>query len=207
MAKYLGPKLKLSRRENTDLFLKSGIRSIDSKCKFEHFPGQHSTRKMRYSEYGIQLREKQKVKRIYGILDRQFYNYYKKAVRIKGNTGEILLQLLESRLDNIVYRMGFGATRLESRQLVSHKSIFVNNCLVNIPSYRVSPNTIIRINEKSCNQTRIHAALEIAEQQRERLPWIEVDPVKLTGLFKRKPERGELSANINEHLIIELYSK
>lgn len=207
MARYLGPKLKLSRRESTDLFLKSGIRSIDSKCKLEQFPGQHNIRKIRFSEYGMQLREKQKVKRTYGILDRQFAIYYKKAARIKGNTGEILLQLLESRLDNVVYRMGFGATRSESRQLVSHKSILVNDCIVNIASYNVLPNTIIQICKKSFNQTRIHAALEIAEQQREHLPWIEVDSVKLRGLFKRKPERSELSANINEHLIIELYSK
>lgn len=207
MAKYLGPKLKLSRRENTDLFLKSGIRSIDSKCKFEHFPGQHNIRKLRFSDYGMQLREKQKVKRIYGVFDRQFSNYYKKAACMKGNTGEILLQLLESRLDNVVYRMGFGATRSEARQLVSHKSVLVNGCVVNIASYSVRPNTIIHINEKSSKQTRIHAALEIAEQQRERLPWIEVDSVKLKGLFKRKPDRSELSVSINEHLIVELYSK
>lgn len=207
MARYLGPKLKLSRRENTDLFLKSGIRSIDSKCKFEHFPGQHSIRKLRFSDYGIQLREKQKVKRIYGILNRQFSNYYKKAARIKGNTGEILLQLLESRLDNVVYRMGFGATRSEARQLVSHKSILVNDYIVNIASYLVIPGTVIRIHEKSFNQTRIRASLEISEQQRERLPWIEVNTIKLSGLFKRKPDRSELSASINEHLIVELYSK
>lgn len=207
MARYLGPKLKLSRRENTDLFLKSGIRSIDSKCKLEHLPGQHSIRKVRFSDYGIQLREKQKVKRIYGILDRQFFNYYKKAARIKGNTGEILLQLLESRLDNVVYRMGFGATRSEARQLVSHKSILVNGCIVNIASYQVVADTIIQVHKKAYNQTRIHAALEIAEQQREEIPWIEVDSNKLKGLFKRKPERNELSANINEHLIVELYSK
>lgn len=207
MAKYLGPKLKLSRRENTDLFLKSGIRSIDSKCKFERQPGQHSARKLRFSDYGIQLREKQKVKRIYGILERQFSNYYKKAARIKGNTGAILLQLLESRLDNVVYRMGFGATRSEARQLVSHKSILVNNRIVNIASYQVLPNTIIKIHHKSCRQNRIHAALEIAAQQRENIPWIDCDSTKLTGLFKRQPERSELSANIDEHLIVELYSK
>lgn len=207
MAKYLGPKLKLSRREHTDLFLKSGIRSIDSKCKFERSPGHHSTRKTRFSDYGIQLREKQKVKRMYGILERQFSNYYKKAVRIKGNTGEILLQLLESRLDNIVYRMGFGATRLESRQLVSHKSILVNGSVVNIASYQVLPKTVIQISTKSFNQSRIHASLAISDQQRERVSWIEVDSVKMQGLFKRKPLRSELSASINEHLIVELYSK
>ncbi|ADV33617.1 30S ribosomal protein S4 [Candidatus Blochmanniella vafra str. BVAF] len=207
MAKYLGPKLKLSRRENTDLFLKSGIRSIDSKCRFEHSPGQHNIRKARYSDYGMQLREKQKVKRIYGILERQFVNYYKKAARIKGNTGEILLQLLESRLDNVVYRMGFGSTRAESRQLVSHKSVVVNGRVVNIPSYQVMSDTVIQISTRSKHQTRIHAALEIAEQQRERVLWIEVDSIKLKGFFKRRPERSELSANIDEHLIVELYSK
>lgn len=207
MAKYLGPKLKLSRREGTDLFLKSGIRSIDSKCKFERSPGQHNIRKPRFSDYGIQLREKQKVKRIYGILEKQFVNYYKKATRKKGNTGEQLLLLLESRLDNIVYRMGFGSTRYEARQLVNHKSILVNNKIVNIASYQVKPNFIIKIHDKSHSQTRIHAALEIAEQQRELIPWIEVDPKKLQGFLKRYPERSELSANIDEHLIVELYSK
>lgn len=207
MARYLGPKLKLSRRENTDLFLKSGIRSIDTKCKFEKIPGQHGVRKARFSNYGVQLREKQKVKRMYGILDRQFTNYYKKAARMKGNTGEILLKLLESRLDNVVYRMGFGATRSEARQLVNHKSVLVNNSIVNIASYQVIPNTIIKIHNKSHTQNRIHAALDIASQQRESIPWVEIDIVKLTGLFKRYPERSELSANIDEHLIVELYSK
>ncbi|WHL24894.1 MAG: 30S ribosomal protein S4 [Candidatus Blochmannia vicinus] len=207
MAKYLGPKLKLSRREGTDLFLKSGIRPIDSKCKPEQPPGQHNIRKSRLSDYGIQLREKQKVRRMYGILERQFSNYYKKATRIKGNTGENLLKLLESRLDNIIYRMGFGATRAEARQLVSHKSIMVNDHIVNIASYQVMPNTIIKIRKKSRNQSRIRAALELSEQQREKLAWIEIDPVELQGIFKRYPERNELSANIDEHLIVELYSK
>lgn len=207
MAKYLGPKLKLSRRENTDLFLKSGIRSIDSKCKFDRPPGQHSIRKPRFSDYGIQLREKQKVKRIYGILERQFANYYKKSARMKGNTGAILLQLLESRLDNVVYRLGFGTTRSEARQLVSHKSILVNNDIVNIASYQVMPNSIIQVHHKSFNQSRIRAALEIADQQRESIPWVEIDSEKLKGLFKRQPERDELSAHIDEHLIVELYSK
>lgn len=207
MARYLGPRLKLSRREGTDLFLKSGIRSIDSKCKFEQSPGQHSTRKSRLSDYGIQLREKQKVKRIYGILERQFSNYYGLAARIKGNTGENLLKLLESRLDNIVYRMGFGSTRAESRQLVNHKSIMVNNRIINIASYQVLPNTMIKVHKKSFNHIRIRAALEIAEQQREKLKWIEVDIVALQGTFKRQPERSELSADIDEHLIVELYSK
>lgn len=207
MARYFGPKLKLSRREGTDLFLKSGIRSIDSKCKFEQSPGQHSLRKPRFSDYGIQLREKQKVKRIYGILERQFSNYYKQAARTKGNTGENLLRLLESRLDNVVYRMGFGSTRAESRQLVSHKSIVVDNSVVNIASYRVFPNNIIKVRQTSLNQIRIRGALEIAEQQREKLEWIEVDSVLLQGIFKRYPERNELSVDINEHLIVELYSK
>ncbi|AGC03497.1 30S ribosomal protein S4 [Candidatus Blochmanniella chromaiodes str. 640] len=207
MAKYLGPKLKLSRREGTDLFLKSGIRAIDSKCKIDQPPGQHNMRKSRFSDYGIQLREKQKVRRIYGILERQFSNYYKRAARIKGNTGENLLKLLESRLDNTVYRMGFGATRAEARQLVSHKSIMVENRIVNIASYQVVPNTVIKIHTKSHKQSRIRASLELSEQQREKLAWIEVDPIRLQGLFKRYPERSELSANIDEHLIIELYSK
>ncbi|WP_331828736.1 30S ribosomal protein S4 [Candidatus Blochmannia sp. SNP] len=207
MAKYLGPKLKLSRREGTDLLLKSGIRPIDSKCKPEQPPGQHNVRKSRFSDYGMQLREKQKVRRIYGILERQFSNYYKKATRIKGNTGQNLLKLLESRLDNIVYRMGFGATRAEARQLVSHKSIIVNDHIVNIASYQVMPNTIIKISKKSHNQSRIRASLELSEQQREKLAWIEIDPVGLQGIFKRYPERNELSANIDEHLIVELYSK
>lgn len=207
MARYLGPKLKLSRREGTDLFLKSGIRSIDSKCKFEQPPGQHNLRKPRFSDYGVQLREKQKVKRIYGILERQFSNYYKKAARSRGNTGENLLRLLESRLDNVVYRMGFGATRAESRQLVSHKSIVVNNRIINIASYQVSPNTVIKVHTTSCHQSRIRASLELAGQQREKLEWIEVDSVILQGIFKREPERSELSANIDEHLIVELYSK
>jgi len=206
MAKYLGPKLKLCRREGSDLFLKSGVRSIDTKCKLEQPPGQHGTRKMRLSDYGIQLREKQKVRRLYGILERQFHNYYKKATRLKGNTGEKLLQLLEDRLDNVVYRMGFGATRLEARQLVNHKSILVNECIVNIASYQLSPNDIIRVREKSKNQSRIKAALELSEQ-REKPSWLEVDNNKMQGIFKNIPERSDLSAEINEHLIVELYSK
>ncbi|HMI77015.1 MAG TPA: 30S ribosomal protein S4 [Buchnera sp. (in: enterobacteria)] len=206
MAKYLGPKLKLCRREGSDLFLKSGLRSIDTKCKLEQPPGQHGMRKVRLSDYGVQLREKQKVRRLYGILERQFHNYYKKAVHLKGNTGENLLQLLEDRLDNVVYRMGFGATRLEARQLVSHKAILVNECIVNISSYQLSPNDIIRVREKSKNQSRIRAALELS-QQREIPSWLEVDNNKMQGVFKRFPERSDLSAEINEHLIVELYSK
>jgi len=206
MARYLGPTLKLSRREGTDLFLKSGVRAIDSKCKLETAPGQHGARKPRLSEYGTQLREKQKVRRIYGVLEKQFRNYYKDAARTKGNTGENLLQLLETRLDNVVYRMGFGATRAESRQLVSHKSIMVNGRVVNIPSFKVSANDVVSIREKSRTQARIKAALEVAAQ-REKPTWVEVDNAKMEGAFKRVPERSDLSAEINEQLIVELYSK
>jgi len=206
MARYLGPKLKLSRREGTDLFLKSGVRAIDSKCKIDTVPGQHGARRARLSDYGVQLREKQKVRRIYGILEKQFRNYYKDAARIKGNTGENLLQLLESRLDNVVYRMGFGATRAEARQLVSHKAIKVNGRVVNIPSFRVSQDDVIAVREKSQKQARIKGALEVAGQ-REKPTWIEVDAAKMEGTFKRLPERSDLSADINEQLIVELYSK
>ena len=170
MARYLGPKLKLSRREGTDLFLKSGVRAIDSKCKLETAPGQHGARKGRLSDYGLQLREKQKVRRIYGVLEKQFRNYYKEAARLKGNTGENLLQLLEQRLDNVVYRMGFASTRAEARQLVSHKAILVNGRVVNIPSYVITPEDTVVIREKSKTQARIIAALELAEQ-REKPTW------------------------------------
>ncbi|MFZ7174604.1 30S ribosomal protein S4 [[Pasteurella] aerogenes] len=206
MARYLGPKLKLSRREGTDLFLKSGVRAIDSKCKIDTAPGQHGARKPRLSDYGSQLREKQKVRRIYGILERQFRNYYTEANRLKGNTGENLLVLLEGRLDNVVYRMGFAATRAEARQLVSHKAIVVNGRVVNIPSFQVSVNDVVAVREKSKKQARIKASLELAEQ-REKPTWLEVDSVKMEGVFKRVPERSDLSADINEHLIVELYSK
>ena len=206
MARYLGPKLKLSRREGTDLFLKSGVRAIESKCKIDTAPGQHGARKRRLSDYGSQLREKQKVRRIYGILERQFRNYYKEANRLKGNTGENLLVLLEGRLDNVVYRMGFAATRAEARQLVSHKSIVVNGRVVNIPSYQVSVDDVIAVREKSKKQARIKASLELATQ-REKPTWLEVDATKMEGVFKRTPERSDLSADINEHLIVELYSK
>ena len=206
MARYLGPKLKLSRREGTDLFLKSGVRAIDSKCKIDTAPGQHGARKPRLSDYGSQLREKQKVRRMYGILERQFRNYYKEANRLKGNTGENLLVLLEGRLDNVVYRMGFAATRAEARQLVSHKAIVVNGRVVNIPSFQVSVDDVISVREKSKKQARIKASLELAEQ-REKPTWLEVDSAKMEGVFKRVPERSDLSADINEHLIVELYSK
>jgi small subunit ribosomal protein S4 len=206
MARYLGPKLKLSRREGTDLFLKSGVRALDSKCKVDSAPGQHGARRGRLSDYGVQLREKQKVRRMYGVLEKQFRNYYKEAARLKGNTGENLLQLLEQRLDNIVYRMGFASTRAEARQLVSHKAIMVNGNVVNVPSYCVSAEDTIAIREKSKQQSRIQSALELAEQ-REKPTWIEVDNKKLEGVFKRLPERSDLSAEINEQLIVELYSK
>lgn len=206
MARYLGPKLKLSRREGTDLFLKSGVRAIDTKCKLDTPPGQHGARRGRLSDYGIQLREKQKVRRIYGVLEKQFRNYYKEAARLKGNTGENLLQLLEQRLDNVVYRMGYASTRAEARQLVSHKAICVNGQVVNIPSFKVSAETDVSVREKAKKQARIVAAIELAEQ-REKPTWIEVDGAKLTGAFKRLPERSDLSAEINEQLIVELYSK
>lgn len=206
MAKYLGPKLKLSRRENTDLFLKSGYRSLDSKCKINQLPGQQGSRRSRLSEYGIQLREKQKVRRLYGILERQFRNYYKSAARLKGNTGENLLILLESRLDNIVYRLGFATTRAESRQLVNHKMIMVNNKVVNIASYQLFPNDYIQIRDKFKNQKRIKSSLELSEQ-REKPIWLDLNKLKMEGRFIRIPDRSDLAPDINEHLIIELYSK
>lgn len=206
MARYLGPKLKLSRREGTDLFLKSGVRAIDSKCKLDTAPGQHGARKGRLSDYGTQLREKQKVRRMYGILERQFRNYYKEANRLKGNTGENLLVLLEGRLDNVVYRMGFATTRAEARQLVSHKAITVNGKVVNIPSFQVSVDDVVTVREKSKKQARIKASLDLSEQK-EKPTWVEVTPSKMEGIYKRTPERSDLSAEINESLIVELYSK
>ncbi len=206
MARYLGPKLKLSRREGTDLFLKSGVRAIDSKCNLTTAPGQHGARRGRLSDYGLQLREKQKVRRIYGVLEKQFRNYYKEAARLKGNTGENLLQLLEARLDNVVYRMGLASTRAEARQLVSHKAVMLDGKVVNVPSYAVSPEQVVAVREKAKKQARIVAALEISEQ-REKPTWIEMDTKKMEGVFKRVPERSDLSADINEQLIVELYSK
>ncbi|MEL0036310.1 MAG: 30S ribosomal protein S4 [Gammaproteobacteria bacterium] len=206
MARYIGPKLKLARREGTDLYHKSGVRSIDSKCKLETPPGQHGAARGRLSDYGLQLREKQKVRRIYGVLEKQFRNYYKEAARLKGATGENLLQLLERRLDNVVYRMGFGATRSESRQLVSHKAILINGKAVNIPSYQVKPSDVVSIREKAKNQARIKAAMELS-QSREAVTWVEVDEKKMEGVFKALPERSDLPAEINENLIVELYSK
>lgn len=206
MARYTGPRLKLSRREGTDLFLTSGVRPLDSKCKADTPPGQHGQRRQRPSDYAVQLREKQKVRRLYGLLERQFRNYYQRADRKKGNTGENLLQLLESRLDNVVYRMGFGSTRAEARQLVSHKGIAVNGTLVNVPSYQVQPGDVIAVREKARNQLRIQSALQLAAQ-RAPVEWIELDTNKLEGVYKRRPDRGELSQEINESLIVELYSK
>lgn len=206
MARYIGPKLKLSRREGTDLFLKSGVRAIDSKCKIDTVPGQHGARKARLSDYGVQLREKQKVRRIYGVLEKQFRNYYRDAARQKGNTGENLLQLLEGRLDNVVYRMGFGATRAESRQLVSHKAITVNGSTVNVPSYQIKAGDVVAVREKAKNQLRVAQALELCAQ-RGRVEWVEVDSEKKSGVFKSVPVRGDLSSDINESLIVELYSK
>ncbi len=206
MARYTGPKCKLARREGTDLFLKSARRSIDSKCKLDSRPGQHGAKQPRLSDYGIHLREKQKIRRIYGVLERQFRKYFAEAERRKGSTGENLLQILESRLDNVVYRMGYGSTRAESRQLVSHKAIMVNGRVVNIPSFQVSPEDVICVREKAKKQARIKASLEVAGQ-REKPTWVEVDAAKMEGAFKRLPERSDLSADINEQLIVELYSK
>ncbi|KEA64498.1 SSU ribosomal protein S4p (S9e) [Marinobacterium lacunae] len=206
MARYLGPKCKLSRREGTDLFLKSGVRALDSKCKAETVPGVHGARRGRLSDYGLQLREKQKVRRTYGVLERQFRSYYKEAARQKGATGEVLLQLLESRLDNVVYRMGYGSTRAEARQIVSHRQITVNGQSVNVPSYQVQEGDVVAVREKAKNQLRIKHALELAAQ-RAPVEWIEVDAAKMEGVFKARPERSDLSADINEHLIVELYSK
>ncbi|UAW98122.1 30S ribosomal protein S4 [Halopseudomonas nanhaiensis] len=206
MARYIGPKCKLSRREGTDLFLKSGVRALDSKCKLESPPGVHGQRRGRLSEYGTQLREKQKVRRIYGILERQFSNYYKEAARLKGATGENLLQLLERRLDNVVYRMGFGSTRAEARQLVSHKAIMVNGKTVNVASFLVSPGDVVAVREKAKNQLRISGSLDLAAQ-RGSVEWLEVDAAKKEGVFKSLPARSDLYADINENLIVELYSK
>ncbi|AHF00496.1 30S ribosomal protein S4 [Thiomicrospira aerophila AL3] len=206
MARYIGPKCKLARREGTDLFLKSGARSIDSKCKIDQAPGQHGARRARVTEYGTQLREKQKVRRIYGVLEKKFRLYYKEADRRKGSTGVNLLQILESRLDNVVYRMGFAATRAEARQLVSHKAIQVNGQTVNIPSYEVSAGDVVAVREKARNQTRIAQALELSAKMGQ-ASWLEVDAKAFQGTFKSVPDRSDLSSDISENLIVELYSK
>ena len=206
MARYLGPKCKLSRREGTDLMLKSRARPLESKCQIDKIPGTQGTRPKRLSDYALQLREKQKLRRIYGVLEKQFRKYYKEAARIKGSTGENLLQLLECRLDNVVYRMGFGATRNEARQLVSHRAILVNGKSVNIASYQVQPADTIEIREKSKKQVRIQDALTLSEQYG--FPeWVEVNIKKMEGIFKAVPERSELPPEINEQLVVELYSK
>ena len=206
MARYLGPKCKLARREGTDLFLKSGVRPIDSKCKADTIPGQHGQRRGRLSDYGVQLREKQKVRRTYGVLEKQFRGYYKEAARLKGATGENLLQLLECRLDNVVYRMGFGSTRAEARQLVSHKSICVNGDVVNIPSFQVVEGDVVGVREKSKQQLRVKSALDLSAQRPE-VDWVSVNSSKMEGEFTRKPDRMDLPSEINENLIVELYSK
>ncbi|MDH3342684.1 MAG: 30S ribosomal protein S4 [Gammaproteobacteria bacterium] len=206
MAKYTGPKCKLSRREGVDLELKSSLRPLESKCKLDQVPGQHGARRTRLSDYALQLREKQKLRRIYGVLEKQFRNYYKAAASQKGSTGENLLTLLETRLDNVVYRSGFGATRAEARQLVNHKSILVNNKIVNIPSYKVKANDVISVREKSRKQTRITDSLNMAKQKGIS-DWITLDEGKLEATFKNIPERSDLPPSINEQLVVELYSK
>jgi small subunit ribosomal protein S4 len=206
MARYIGPKCKLSRREGTDLFLKSARRSLDSKCKLDSKPGQHGAKQPRLSDFGVQLREKQKIRRIYGVLERQFRRYFEEAARRKGSTGENLLKILEARLDNVVYRMGFGSTRAEARQLVSHKSITVNGEVVNIPSYQVKAGDVVAVREKSKKQVRIQEALALAEQIG--FPaWVAVDAKKMEGVYKASPERSDLSSDMNEQLVVEFYSK
>lgn len=207
MARYTGPKAKLSRREGTDLFLKSARRSLDSKSKADTKPGQHGrTSGQRTSDYGLQLREKQKVKRMYGVLERQFRRYFAEASRKRGNTGELLLQLLESRLDNVVYRMGLASTRAEARQLVSHRAILVNGAILNVPSAAIKPNDVISVKESAKKQARIVDALNLAEQHQ--FPsWVSVDKNKMEGIFKSFPDRSEIAADVNESLIVELYSR
>lgn len=209
MARYIGPTCKLARREGSDLSLKSPARALDSKCKLEQKPGQHgpTARRGKLSDYAMQLREKQKVKRIYGLLERQFRNYYKKASTRKGNTGENLLQLLETRLDNVVYRMGFAVTRPAARQLVSHRGVTVNGKLVNLPSYQVKAGDAIALSESAAKQLRVKEAMDVAQKMDLSPSWVEVDSAKFAGVFKAVPDRSDLPADINEALIIELYSK
>lgn len=206
MARYIGPKCKLSRREGVDLFLKSSRRSLDSKCKLESRPGQHGAKQSRISEYGTQLREKQKIRRIYGVLERQFRAYFVEAERLKGATGENLLKLLESRLDNSVYRMGFSSTRAEARQLVNHCGVLVNGKLVNIPSFLLKPNDVISLKPKAQKQLRVQDALKLAESHG--FPsWVNVNMKDFSGVFKATPDRSEFASDINEQLVVELYSK
>jgi len=206
MARYIGPTCKLSRREGSDLSLKSGLRPLDSKCKADTVPGMHGGKRARLTEFAIQLRAKQKLRRIYGVLEKQFRSYYKMAAQQKGSTGENLLKILESRLDNIVYRMGFASTRAEARQLISHKAVIVNGVVVNIPAFQVAPGESIEIRERAKSQARIKGALAIAEQ-RAPCEWIDVDTAKLQGVYKCKPEQTDLPPDYNIHLVVELYSK
>ena len=206
MARYIGPTCKLARREGTDLFLKSGVKPLESKCKLEVPPGGPGQRRTRLSDYGLQLREKQKLRRMYGVLERQFRNYYKKAAKGKGSTGENLLRMLESRLDYVVYRMGFASTRAEARQLVNHKGISVNERTVNIPSYQLKGGDKVEVRNRAKEQMRIKSALDIATQIG--FPeWVDVDDKKMEGLLKALPERDEILHDINENLVVELYSK
>jgi len=206
VARYIGPKCKLSRREGTDLYLKSGLRPLESKCNLETPPGMQGAKRGRPSDYALQLREKQKLRRMYGVLEKQFRNYYKASAAKKGSTGENLLCLLESRLDNVVYRMGFGSTRAEARQLVSHKSIMVDGIVVNVASYQIKPNQTVTVREKARKQARISDAMQLGEQRG--IPgWIQVDAKKFEGVFKAYPDRADLPAEINESLVVELYSK
>ena len=208
MARYIGPTCKLARREGVDLELKSPARGLESKCKLTQPPGQHgASRRVRLSDYALQLREKQKVRRIYGVLERQFRNYYKLAAKQRGATGENLLRLLESRLDNVVYRMGFAVTRAQARQMVTHKAISVNGQTVNIPSYRVKPEDVVAIREKAKSHLRVKEAVTLSQEMNLVPAWVEVDATKLEGVFKAYPDRDELSSAINESLIVELYSK
>ena len=208
MARYIGPTCKLARREGADLSLKSPARAIDSKCKLEQKPGQHgAARKGRLSDYGVQLREKQKVKRIYGLLERQFHKYYVKASNQKGNTGENLLRQLETRLDNVIYRMGFAVTRAQARQLVAHRAVSVNGKRVNLPSYQVRTGDEISLTESARSQLRVQESVTVSQEMDLVPAWVEVDPKKFSGVFKALPERSDLPSDINESLIIELYSK
>lgn len=206
MARYLGPKCKLSRREGKDLYLKSGVRDFKSKCKSEKQPGQHGDKRPRLSDYGVQLREKQKIRRFYGVLEKQFANYYKKAAKQKGATGENLIRLLERRLDNVVYRMGFASTRAEARQLVSHRAILVNDTPVTIPSYLVNPGDVVSVRQKAKNQGRIQAAIALSEQ-RAACDWLTVDAGSFKGTFTTLPVLNDLFAYFNVNLVVELYSK
>jgi small subunit ribosomal protein S4 len=206
MARYLGPKCKLSRREGTDLLLKSGVRDHKSKCKSEKQPGQHGDKRPRLSDYGIQLREKQKIRRFYGVLEKQFRNYYKMAAKQKGSTGDNLMGFLERRLDNVVYRMGFASTRSEARQLVAHKAILVNDKIVNIASFLVQSGDVVSVRQKAKNQGRVVAAVALSEQ-RASCDWLIVDTSTFKGTFSAMPTLSDLSADFNVNLVVELYSK